>query len=377
MELKKILLFADWYEPGFRAGGPIRSCVNFVRQMRDDYLIYVFTRDRDLGSETAYPGISPDHWVTGGDQVMLFYCSPAKLTLGKIRSVLHEIDPDLIYLNSMFSRVFTIYPLLLSRSRNQIVLSPRGMLRQSALRFKAAKKKIFLGLMRTGRISRRIQFHAVDDTERLDILKEFGSSARISQIPNFPGSMPDSPAPVQKRRGQLLLLFAGRIHPIKGLDFLLRVLQTVGAEVRLEIAGTLEDKHYWKQCQELISRLPVKVSVVYRGEMPGEELNQLIAAHHVFALPTQGENFGHAILEALSLGRPVLISDQTPWRGLREQRAGWDLPLNRPEQFSQAIEEAAGLDQDSFNQWSQGAWQYALNFRQSINIKAQYKILFS
>ena len=44
------MLFSDWYEPGFRAGGPIRSCVNFVQHMQDQYKILVFTSDRDLES---------------------------------------------------------------------------------------------------------------------------------------------------------------------------------------------------------------------------------------------------------------------------------------------------------------------------------------
>ena len=62
---KKILLFADWYEPGYKAGGPIRSCVNFVRQMQPDYRIYVFTSDRDLGSSFPYPDVKTDKWLAG------------------------------------------------------------------------------------------------------------------------------------------------------------------------------------------------------------------------------------------------------------------------------------------------------------------------
>ncbi len=55
--LKKILVCCDWYEPGFKAGGPIRSCVNFVNQMKEDYQIYVLTSDRDLDEQAPYEGI--------------------------------------------------------------------------------------------------------------------------------------------------------------------------------------------------------------------------------------------------------------------------------------------------------------------------------
>ena len=61
--MKTIFLFADWYEPGYRAGGPIRSCVNFVRSMEGDYRIFVFTSDRDLGAAGPYPDIATDCWT--------------------------------------------------------------------------------------------------------------------------------------------------------------------------------------------------------------------------------------------------------------------------------------------------------------------------
>ena len=45
-------------------------------------------------------------------------------------------------------------------------------------------------------------------------------------------------------------------------------------------------------------------------------------------MPTTHENFGHAVVEAWAHGRPVLLSDQTPWRGLAELDLGWDLQLD-------------------------------------------------
>jgi glycosyltransferase involved in cell wall biosynthesis len=55
-------------------------------------------------------------------------------------------------------------------------------------------------------------------------------------------------------------------------------------------------------------------------------------------LPSLGENFGHVIVEALSAGCPILISDRTPWRGLAERGVGWDLPLEDPAGFRGVID---------------------------------------
>jgi len=378
---RKILVFADWYEPGFKAGGPIRSCVNFVRYMREDYLLYVFTTDRDLGSTAPYEGIRTDVWSGAAHpNVRIYYCSPAKLTWGNIRQQLKDLQPDHIYLNSMFSTPFTIYPLLIVQLhglKGNIVLSPRGMLRASALRFKPFKKQVFLKLFRWTGLYRPLSFHASDTTELQDVQLHFGRKARVSMISNFPAAPPETLQPVEKLAGELSMIFIGRIHPIKNLDFLLKVLRDARSRIRLTIVGSLEDKGYWEACGQLIRQLPGNIVVSYAGEIPNQDLPALTNAHHIFALPTMGENFGHAIFESLSLGRPVLISDQTPWRNLAAAGAGWDLPLDKPELFRQAIEEAAGFDQSAYNRWSQSTFTFVQELIAQSTLQKDYLTLFS
>jgi glycosyltransferase involved in cell wall biosynthesis len=57
----------------------------------------------------------------------------------------------------------------------------------------------------------------------------------------------------------------------------------------------------------------------------------------MFFFPTRGENYGHVIAESLSVGTPVLISDQTPWRELSSDGLGWDLPLEAADIFLEKI----------------------------------------
>jgi glycosyltransferase involved in cell wall biosynthesis len=112
-------------------------------------------------------------------------------------------------------------------------------------------------------------------------------------------------------------------------------------------------------------------------DVPHRQVEQLINEHHLCVLPTLGENFGHAIFEALNAGRPVLISDQTPWCNLAEHHAGWDLPLSDENRFVQVLQQVADMDNEAFQQWSTGAWQYAKNFTGHSNLKEKYKELFS
>jgi glycosyltransferase involved in cell wall biosynthesis len=380
MAKKRIMLFADWFEPGYRAGGPIRSCVNFVQHMKPHYEIYVFTSDRDLGSTAAYENVPADQWheQTGG--VKIYYCSPAQLGWKNIRQQLHSLKPDFIYLNSMFSKFFSIYPLLISsrkKSPVKIILSPRGMLKESAIQFKPLKKKIFLSLFRSLGFQHRLYFQAADETEKKDIQYFFGPATRIALIPNFSGSLADYPAGIEKPPGYLSMVFVGRIHPIKNLHYLLAILNQLKDQVRLAIVGSLEDPAFWNNCQELIHRLPANVAVDYLGEIPNHQLPDIIRQYHIFVLPTKGENFGHAIFEALSQGKPALISDQTPWRNLAEKKAGWDLPLNQPALFRQAIEQAAAFNQQEYDDWSYNAWKYVRDYTEKSNLKEAYLNLFN
>jgi glycosyltransferase involved in cell wall biosynthesis len=170
--------------------------------------------------------------------------------------------------------------------------------------------------------------------------------------------------------GELKMLFVGRIHPIKNLHLLLGILKKVKSSIELNIVAAIEDKDYWSQCEVLIKELPGNIRVNLLGEVPHVEIENLLDSNHLFVLPTSGENFGHAIFEALAAGRPVLISDQTPWKNLSQFKAGWDLDLKKMDRFVDIIERFASMSHEEFNEWCVGAWQYARHYLdQSNNIK--------
>jgi glycosyltransferase involved in cell wall biosynthesis len=377
---KTILLFADWFEPGFKAGGPIRSCVHFVHQMKDRYTIYVFTTDRDLNDTVPYATVKADKWIEYDKEVHVFYCSPGKLSWNHIQQQVKAINPDFIYLNSMYSRYFSIYPLLmkkLSIIKSKVVLAPRGMLKDSATQFKSTKKKLFLTAFRQMRLHRFTHFHATDKTEELDIQKYFGNKVRVTMASNFPGMIKDYPGCIVKKAQELSVIFVGRLHPVKNLDFLLKALQPVMGNVSLTIVGNAEDETYVSHCKRIVNGFPSNLQVHFAGEIPNNQLGEIIAQHHIFALPTQGENFGHAIFEALAAGKPVLISDQTPWRHLEKAKAGWDFPLQHPERFTAALQQAVNLDQSTYEALSRGSWQFVRQFVQQSELHTAYNNIFS
>src|SRR5690606_22656373 len=79
----------------------------------------------------------------------------------------------------------------------------------------------------------------------------------------------------------------------------------------------------------------------------------------LFLFPTLGENFGHVILEALTAGCPVLISDRTPWRNLKQMEVGWDIPLEQPALFERALAECVEMGDAAHRHMSVRAESYA------------------
>jgi glycosyltransferase involved in cell wall biosynthesis len=227
------------------------------------------------------------------------------------------------------------------------------------------------------RLHRFTHFHATDKTEELDVQKYFGNKVRVTLASNFPGMIKDYHGCILKKPNELSVIFIGRLHPVKNLDFLLRALKPVNGNINVTIVGNAEDEAYVNECKRIISGFPPHIQVRFAGEIPNNLVREIIAQHHIFALPTQGENFGHAIFEALAVGKPVLISDQTPWRQLEKEKAGWDIALQHPDRFTAALQQAVDLDQVAYEALSRGAWQFVRQVVQQSELQTAYNNIFS
>ena len=376
----KILIVVDWFAPGYRAGGPIQSCVNVAFALKEQYGIMVFTSDTDYGVNEPYPDIVSNQWVNDLDPAIdVYYSRKSNLSLKQIKDVVVGTGAEFVYLNHLFSPRFVVYPLWLKWRRvikGKVVVCPRGALYESALSVKRYKKMPFLKLFKWMGIHKMVRFHATNEREQKAILDYFpGSEVLIAD--NLPNSRQPAFSSIPKEKGTVKCIFIARIHPIKNLLFLLKALSQVRSHVSLTVIGPMEDENYWGKCKAQIAVLPGNIAVNYIGAKPNHELIVFLQDHHLLILPTTGENFGHSIFESFLAGRPVLIRDQTPWQNLQEINVGWDLPLNRPEYFIAAIEEAAAWNQADFLHSAQSSWQYAKRFIDNPDLKQQYLELFS
>jgi glycosyltransferase involved in cell wall biosynthesis len=374
-----ILVLAGYYPPAFLAGGPTRSLPRIVDALRDEFDFRIVTRDRDLGSSAPLPGVVSDRWIEAGG-VRCIYLSTRGRLAGALSGVLRRTRHDVLYLNSLFSVPFSLIPQLLRRfglvSRRGLVMAPRGELDPSALALKAVRKRLYLSLVRSLGLLDDAVWHAATESEAAAIRRAFGQSARAlvaRDISQQPGPAPSHPP---KQPGSLDLVFLSRISPMKNLDFAIAALRDVHGRVRFSIYGPIEDPEYWAACRRQAERLPGNVTVEYRGVVNPSDVGGVLAAHHVFFLPTRAESFGHAISESLLAGCPVLISDQTPWRDLEARHAGWDLPLGEPERFTAAIERCVAMSSAELEVWSAGAHELGREIAKDPTLDAAYRTIF-
>lgn len=374
---KSILVLTDWYLPGYKAGGPIRSLANLIATLKD-VQFYVVTRNTDHFSSEPYQGIETNTWVKHSDNCHVFYFDEKSISLSKFKQLMRERTYDKIYLNSLFSPKFTILPLIAIKRlklQNKTILAPRGMLKAGALTVKANKKRAFLSLSKLLKLYSNIQWHATSDDEVKEIQHHFSKAKIIHLAPNIATSIGEKPMKSSKQVGELKLVCLARISAEKGIKEALNYLQVAQLEgsVSCDFYGTIQNQDFLNECKQIASSIP-NVSIEFKGEIPPHQIPETLNRYHFFYLPTLGENFGHAIAEALNSATPVIISNKTPWINLKAKNAGWDLPLDA-QAFRTALKECLQMNNATYQEMSDAAYQFALekNNNEEV-IKAQYNL---
>lgn len=367
----RILVFVPYYLPGYRSGGPVRSIANLVAHLGRDRQFVIVTADRDAGDVGPYPNIALAERQRVG-QADVIYVGAVQQRPERLAALVRDVQPDVLYLNSFFSRPFSIQIVLLRRFGRipwwPIVLAPRGEFSPRALRLKAGRKRAWLAASRALRLYSDVTWQASSPLEAVDIRRGMGPVERdgrsriiVAPVIARPQPSDDGPRPTARGKapGRLRVAFLSRLAPKKNLLGALQILQGVRGPLEFNIFGPVEDEKYWRACRAAMDKLPANVDAVYRGAVPPDQVPLVLAQHDLLFLPTLGENYGHVVREALAAGTPVLLSDQTPWRDLPAARAGWDLPLDRPEAFRDVLETCIAMDGGTFADWSEHAARYA------------------
>jgi len=345
--MKKILIIIDNFLPGYKFGGPVKSISNLVSSLNNNLDILICTKNHDYGDKSVYKQIISNK-ITTFDNKKIIYLS--KIDSRSIYGIIETFNPDTIYLNSFFGKSTQLVLLLnIIKFQKKIILAPRGELLANALNLKNTKKIIYLAIYKLLRIAKKISFHATDPIET-SVIKKLFNITNVTELPNI--IKKQNLSALSKDSTETKIIFLSRISRKKNLIFSLQLLKLISHDVIFDIYGPKEDIKYWQECLEVISQLPSNINVSYKGQIRPEKVLSTMRQYHVFLFPTLSENFGHAIVESMQAGLVPVISDQTPWQNLQKKNVGWSIPLNRTDDYIQAINTLCEINSKEYSKKS-------------------------
>ena len=370
--MKKLLIMASLFWPQKNSGGPPISILNLVNSIKDSFDIYIISKNHEINDDKPLEGIS-----SGWNQFEFgkaIYLSREEHTLKRVRKIIEEVDPDVIYQNSFFS-YDDLLPVLFYKTRHRnvkVIVAPRGEFYPERIQVGKVKKRIYCFMFRVSGLLRDVYFQGtgkeecdqekdylgIPDSHLLDIQNLSISTKRISSF-------------IIKNPGELKLVYIARVHPTKNLLKAIEWLKSLDGKILYDIYGSIEDENYWKSCLQEINLLPENIKVSYLGVIEHDHVASTIENYHVYYMPTTGENFGHSIVESMLGNRPVLISDQTPWTDI-DCVGGYAIPLNESNRFVAALKTFQDMSQDEYNLMCDNAYKYISKKLDVKNIKQQY-----
>lgn len=380
---KTILIIYPYFFPGFKAGGPIQSLVNLIHALSNYYNFKVITSSYDLNDSQPYPKVAVNQWnpVNFGEgiQALIWYNRTLRITWAEMQLLINQATADIIFVNGLFT-MWSFLPLSLFRWEGvgsaSLIISPRGMLQDGALKSNSFKKRIYLTGLKMMGAFKKLTWHATSIDEKSDIIAKIGASAVVVLAGNIPKRPLQKIKVPSKTIGELRLVYLSLITEKKNLLLLLESISRVKGRIFLSIYGPVKDVQYWKKCLSVIEKLPSHISVIYYGDVCPEQVQSRLAQYHAMILLTKGENFGHSLFESLSVGRPIVTSHFTPWNNLEVKRAGWNIDISNIDKISVALQEIVQADQKVWNEFCFGAWDLSRSYFSNSSFKTQYQELF-
>jgi glycosyltransferase involved in cell wall biosynthesis len=282
----------------------------------------------DAGVEVRVFGLEDQAWRDGEDAtwrgapaVALKTAGPAALGYAPaMRRALLDWRPDVVHSHGLWMHPARSALQWSKITRKPVVVSPHGMLAPAALKFSRMKKRIAeLLYQRDALMFARCAF-ATSDAEAADV-RLYGFGAPIAIIPNGIDAMGLRKSDSLKRKS---IVYLGRIHPIKGLDCLVKAWARVECERMdwaLRIVGPDEVGHA-DELRSLIRTLGAQ-RVSIEPPVYGRAKIDLLQEAALFVLPSHNENFGLVVGESLACGTPVISTKGAPWSGLLTHDCGW------------------------------------------------------
>ena len=288
---------------------------------------------------------------------------------------LSQSDYDIYHTNGLWMHCNHETCLIARRKDRPYVITPHGMLYPQALVRSSWKKRL---LLRFGGVDKDLRnaacIHATC-REEMEYYRALGYKNPVAVIPN-PVPLPDFIHEITRDDRVKRIGFLGRLHPRKNAEALLDAWVLLGDKVRnaqLVIMGKGND-YYEQMLKDKVKRNGL-ANVEFTGFVTGRDKFQRLASLTALCVPSDFENFGMIITEALTVGTPVIASLGTPWLDLNTYHCGYWVD-NQPAAIASSIEKILTLPAEEVKQMGENGKQLVETKYRDTQVAAMMKQLY-
>jgi glycosyltransferase involved in cell wall biosynthesis len=333
----RICLVSSSFYPATFYGGPISATWDLSKKLASKGVeIYVSTTNANGSTKLD---VEHNMFLKKQDNLFVKYYNEQiinKISYAFIFGIWNDIKKsDIVYIQYLFHYT-VLFSLLFGMLQNKkIFICPRGSLAIWGMNYKLQYVKKLWVYLFIRPFYKSVIWQASSYLEKEDIKRNF-SKARVEIIND--GVDFDSFQDFQKISKELLLykftkqkfetvsnLFfsMGRLHKIKGFDVLIDAFSKFSEKninAKLLIAGG--DDGEKEHLEQKISKLRISKSVFLIGEIGFVDKKILLNNCDYFTLSSEFESFGIVVAEALACGKPIVLSNKTPWKDLEINNCG-------------------------------------------------------
>jgi glycosyltransferase involved in cell wall biosynthesis len=269
-----------------------------------------------------------------------------------------------IYINGIATWPTTLAAIICCCLRRRFVIALRGGLMPehvSFIRRNKPHKWLYYRLLTFPTLRRAATIHCITPIEAKAARQLLGDRVKISIIPNGVDVKNTIAREMPTGEG-VTLCYVGRISREKGINSFLKIwLNNRRQQDRFIVAGSgITNDSYYQEFEQLVTTHEDIID--YRGYLAKDELYKVISESHFVVLPSGldaggvRENFGNSVAEALSLGRPAIVSKGLAWDNIAG--AGFVFELNK-ENVRATIQSIQTMTEAARREMGKAARQYA------------------